>query len=224
LNNVPDLKRSYEAVELTFRKRMSNSWQINGSITWGKSTGTLGQGLSFLSPFTYAADSPNAFVNLSENSRLDYDRPLVIRFMGAVLLPWKFTMSFFFSHISGVPLTRNVSVLPPQEWLAANNVAPTYMSVLLEEPGTRRENANNNLDLRIGKDFRVSNKAKMTISMDILNVLGEKQEIYMRNDSGYWHPDSVGTASGSRIVNPYYNRAIALSGTRTFRFSIRIGF
>ena len=224
LNNVPDLKRSYEAVELTFRKRMSRGWQMNGSITWGKSTGTLRQGLSFLYPSTTVADSPNAFVNLSESSRLDYDRPLVIKFMGAVLLPWKLTMSFFFSHVSGVPLTRTVSVLPPQDWLTANNVTPSYMSVLLEEPGTRRMDATNNLDLRIGKDFSLTHKAKLTIALDILNVLGEKQKFIMQNDSGYWHPDTVGTASGSRIVNPYYDRAIALSGTRTFRFSIRMGF
>ena len=223
LSNVPGLKRSYEAVELTFRKRMSNNWQMNGSITWGKSRGTLGQGLSFLYPATAAADTPNAFINLTENSRLDYDRPLVIKFMGAALLPWRFTLGFFFSHISGIPLTRSISVYPPEEWAAANNVQPTFMSVLLEEPGTRRGHSTNNLDLRLSKDFRLARRSKLTLALDVLNVLGERREITMRNDGGYWYPGAEGTAVGTRIVNPYFSRAIALSGTRTFRFSIRIG-
>lgn len=224
LNNVPKLQQRYEAVELTIKKRMSHNWQMSGSITLGKATGTLGQGLSFLYPATTAADTPNAFVNLTENSRLDYDRPLFIRLMGTYMLPWDFYISFFFSHISGIPLTRSASILPPEEWIAANNVYPAYMSVLLEEPGERRSESTDNLDLRISKDFPLAKKAKLTISLDVLNVLGDTQEIYLRNDGGFWYPDAEGSSVGTRIINPRYDQAIALSGTRTLRFSFRIGF
>ncbi|MEE8179952.1 MAG: TonB-dependent receptor, partial [bacterium] len=75
IKNVPELKRKYQAVEISFNKRMSNNWQLNGSVVLSKATGNIGLGFEESAGFTRSADNTNHFLYSPENSRLDYDRP-----------------------------------------------------------------------------------------------------------------------------------------------------
>jgi hypothetical protein len=224
IKNVPELERKYQALEFVLKKRMSNNWQLYGSVILSKSSGNIGLGYNASSGFTSAGESPNYFVNLSENPALDYDRPLVIKLMGTYRFPYDFYLSFFYTHMSGTPWARRVTVYPPSSWSEEENAFGAFMNVLLEEPGTRRNNAQDNLNLRIEKEFRLKRAGRISLYVDIINALGNKYRSIIQNDGGFWFPASENTTEGTRILSSDYKRIVAVTGVRTFRLSLNFRF
>ena len=68
---------------------------------------------------------------------LEYDRPLAVKFLGAFRLPWGLMLSASFQHMSGLPLSRTISVQPPDRLGSVNGAQTLPVEVLLEEPGPR---------------------------------------------------------------------------------------
>lgn len=222
--NVPELKRKYQAIEFVFKKRMSNNWQLNGSVVLSKSTGNIGLGYGSTSGSTPAANSPNYFVNNPEDSRLDFDQPLVIKMMGTYRFPFGFFLSFYYTHMSGAPWARSISVLPPSSWTEKENAYSSYMNVILESPGTRRDKAIDNLDIRIEKEFQLTRSGRVIASIDITNALGNKYRTIFQNDGGYWFPADENSVEGTRILSPNYKRITSLFGARVLKFSLNFSF
>lgn len=224
LTNVPELRRKYRAVELTFQKRMSRGWQFLGSLVLSEATGTAGLGAAADSGFTLAALNPNAFVNLPGNSRLDLDRPIVAKLMGTARLPLDFILSFFFVHASGAPWARSVTVVPPADWVAAHGIASPYAQVYLERPGNRRYTASETLDLRIEKELHLKGLGGLGIYMDVFNLLSARSSILNGNDGGFWYPNAENSGMGTRVLDPSYDSFIARSGARVIKFSLSLRF
>lgn len=224
LTNVPELKRRYRAVELTFQKRMSRGWQLLGSLVLSSATGTGGLGAAADSGFTLAALNPNSFVNLSDDARLDLDRPIMAKLMGTARLPWNFTLSFLFVHTSGAPWARSVTVVPPAVWVEANGVQSPYAQVYLERPGDRRTQAMENLDLRIEKELPLKGFGRLYLYADILNVLSARYGVINGNDGGFWYPDAENGVSGARILDPSYDEYVSRIGARVVKFSLSLRF
>ena len=197
---------------------------LNASLVLSETKGNIHQGYAATSGTTQAAYNPNYFVNFGNNARLDYDRPLAIKITGAFQFPWDLTLSAYFRHLSGAPWARSVTIAPPADWVEANNVHPEPMQVLLEEPGTRRLKASNILDLRFEKTFSLSERGRMSFILDVLNALGDKYNLILENDGGYWFPTAENTTEGTRVLNSYFNNVVALMGSKTFRLSVRFGF
>ena len=224
LTNVPGLKRKYRAVELTFQKRMSRGWQLQGSLVLSEATGTAGLGAAANSGFTLAALNPNSFVNLPDDSRLDLDRPIVAKLMGTARLPLGFTLGFFFTHASGAPWARSVTVVPPADWTEAHGVASPFAQVYLERPGNRHYSAMETLDLRIEKELPLRGLGGLCVYMDVLNLLSAKSSILNGNDGGFWYPEAENNAAGSRVLDPSFDRFIARTGARVLKFSLSLRF
>jgi hypothetical protein len=224
IKNVPELKRDYQALEIQIKKRMSNNWQLNGSLVFSKATGNIGLAYGASSAFTGAANSPNYFFNYPEDSRLDLDRSLLMKLMGTYRFPFDFFLSFYYTHMSGTPWARRVTIIPPSSWSQEANIYGTYASVLLEEPGTRRNKAFDNLDIRISKEFGLGNWGGLSTYVDIINVLGNKYRSITQNDGGYWFPSDENTNQGLRILSPNYKKITSLNGVRTFILSLCFNF
>ncbi|MDD8030903.1 MAG: carboxypeptidase-like regulatory domain-containing protein [Acidobacteriota bacterium] len=224
LSNVEYLQQKYTGLQLVLRKRMSNNWQFLTSITWSRSQGNIGSGSQACTAFTQLANSPNSLVNLSETSRLDIDRPLVIKIMGSYHLPKDFYLSAFFQYMSGTPWARTVTIVPPSSWLEGHQVQGIPMTVYLEEPGARRWPAFNNLDLRLEKRFKVGQGMSFDVALDILNLLGKKYGLNDLNDGGYWYPETEGTSDGTRIFNPSFQNTLAVYGTRAAQLAFSLRF
>jgi hypothetical protein len=222
--NVPELSRKYEGFEIAVKKRMSKNWQLNGSITFSKTSGNINQGYFASSGATAAADSPNYFVNFAEDARLDYDRPLIIRLAGTYIFPYGFYLSVNYMHISGVPWARSITVFPPDQTENSDNPPGLPVTVYLEEPGTRRTEAVHNLDLRIEKEFTLPRSKRIGLFLDIFNVLGNQYRSIVQNDGGFWYPESENSPEGIRVFDPNYNKTIALSGVRSFRLGLNLKF
>jgi len=222
--NVPELERNYQALEVVLKKRMSHNWQMNGSLVLSRAKGNIGLGYGASSGFSAAANSPNDFVNLSEASRLDFERALLIKLMGTYRFPLDIFLSFYYTHLSGTPWARRVTIVPPSSWLQEENAFQTYASVFLEEPGSRKNQAFDTLDIRIEKELVLKKFGRLSAYVDIINVLGNKYKIIDENDGGYWFPQAEDTDQGQRVLSPTYDEIVSLAGTRIVRLSLRFMF
>lgn len=222
--NVPELSRKYRGFEIAFEKRMSHNWQLAGSATLSRTTGNIGLGYFAGSGATMAAYSPNYFVNIKEDARLDYDRPLIIKLSGTYRFPFNIYLSFFYLYTSGTPWARSVTIFPPLEEGTENTVSALPVTVLLENPGERRTDGFENLNLRIEKEFALSRSKRLRLLFDVFNVLGYQFKNTVRNDGGFWYPVEENSTEGIHVVNPSYKKVTSLLGARSFRLGLNFKF
>jgi hypothetical protein len=223
LQNVAELERKYRALEFVFNKRMSRGWQLAGSLVLSKTEGNLGGFADETTGFTAAANSPNFFIN--RYGRLDTDRPLQIKLMGSVELPFQFWLSAFFQYQSGRPWQRWAQILPPADWCLAHNVERTYYTINLEAPGSRREKVWSSLDLRLEKEWKFSASGKVGLFIDVTNLLDFTASLVGLNDIDRWEPIAEGAGQpGLKFLQPDYQLTSALYGKRTFRLGFRLDF
>ena len=215
VTNVPEVKIRYQSMELIFEKRMSQGWSFGGSFVYArqKSTG----GLSGANAGTNIT-SANQFVNADG---LDpSDRPLQVKFYGVFSLPWNLMASFFGQYISGLPWARTVTVYPPAAWQAANNAMAYSYAVNLETVGTRRYPSLTSVDFRLEKEFF----GKLRLTLDVYNVLGDRQAIPTANPGGNWRPVDNNSSSGTFTPDAYFGKVTSISGVRYFKFGAAFRF
>jgi len=209
--NLPDSKRVYNGLELVFNKRYANGWALGGSVVFSR-----------LMYFGGGGSTPNDYTN--GYGRAGEDRPVVIKLYGTVELPYKFIASFFFTESSGAPYARSVSVIPPADWCAKNNVFQTSMSVLLEPNGSRRTPGFiPDLDLRLEKEFPLP-FGRISFFVDIYNALGQRTFSFGYNPGGTWRPTAEGVAIGTYTASYDYGRLTGMGGVRTYKVSFRYSF
>jgi hypothetical protein len=215
----PYSKRLYNGIELTFDKRYANGWALGGSITYSKSKS--------ITPYdpNYAVNGWGADIN---------DIPLAVKIYGSFNLPLKFIGSFIYRHLEGGPLnyggnfwdkTMDVTVVAPDSWIAANNVAPwsNWVGVMIEPNGAHRQASYDNIDFRLEKEFKFK-FGTVSVFADVFNLLGNKYVNVGLNPGGNWLPDGENTSSGTRTFDYNYNKIQTVSGLRIFKLSARISF
>lgn len=219
--NFPELKRKYRGLEFIFSKRMSKGWQFSGSVVYSKAYGNAyfeGQSNYF--------DSANKLINNS--GRIDVDRPLVINLMGTIQLPLNIVLSGFYRHFSGAPWTRNVGVRPPQAWAQAHNaywVSGYYETIYLEPLGSRRGPAQDNLDFRLEKVFRIGNSVRLGAYLDVFNILGWSSVTLGLNDLQRYSPSAENVAEPQNVTKPAtYKVTSDVQGVRILHLGARLRF
>jgi hypothetical protein len=223
LRNVPELERKYRALKFAFHKRMARGWQLAGSLVLSRAQGNLGGFADETAGLTEAADSPNFFVN--RFGRLDTDRPLQVKLMGTVELPFRIWLSALFHYQSGRPWQRWAKMLPPADWCAANRAERIYYSVNLDEPGSNREKAWSTLDLRLEKTWPLGASGAVALYADATNLLGFTASIVGLNDIDRWEPAAEGAGQpGKTMLMPDYRLTNVLIGKRVLRLGFRVSF
>jgi len=215
--NPQDAKRKYWAVIMTFDKRMSNKWQLKGSVLYssfkGNSEATNGPTEGESTMF----DNPNTLINAYGS--LWFDRPLQIKIMGTYILPYDIILSAYFQHSSGTPWGRTIDrVYFPKDFPA---VQQTYVGVNAEVPGTKRRVPYVNLDLRVEKSFALGGHRRLNFYVDIFNLGGrsgvnvdENPAPRLRFDQD---PPVYQPSSTYRMITSVY-------GVRSFRLGARWSF
>ncbi len=221
--NVPELERKYRALEFSLEKRLAGGWGMAATLILSRAEGNApGPGRAFSGTGRVLVD-PNYFLNRS--GRLEEDRPVIFKLQAVAELPWGFYLSAFYQYQSGRPWAREVRVLPPASWCAANGGERIYYSVYLEAPGARREEDTSSLDLRLEKGLRLGGSSRVYFTLDILNLLGNKRVIQGLNDVDIWEPEAEGAGQpGKLFLQSDYKQAIDLLGKRVLRFSLRLAF
>lgn len=222
--NVPELSRKYRGFEIGFDKRMSHGWQLTGSITLSQTKGNIGLGYFASSGATAAADSPNSFVNVKEDSRLDFDRPFILKLAGSYRFPWDIYLSFFYMYTSGTPWARRITIFPPSQEGTENTVSTLPVTVFVEDAGTRRTDPYENLNIRLEKEFALSRNKRISIMIDVFNVLGKQVKNIVKNDGGFWYPSEENSTAGIRVFDPSYRNVLSIMGARSFRLGLNLKF
>jgi len=218
LTNIPEASWKSTALEFAFSKRMSNGWMLGGSANFSWNNGNYP-----INRATYSTlevfSSANSFVN--SYGELPYSRPLILKLYGTFNLPYQIMFSFIYQHISGSPWGRTVTVLPPAAWAAANNASTTGYTIYVEAPGTRRNEAYDNLDIRLQKEFNLG-PGSFEFYVDAFNLLGAYTLTVSKNPAGTWRPDAEGGTTGTYTPGSLGLRGF--SGFRQFKFSILYRF
>jgi hypothetical protein len=221
--NVPELKRTYWAAEIIFNKRMSNGWQFGGSIVYSKAYGNLGGWYDQSWGWSGLGATPNLYVN--SYGRINTDRPLQIKLYGTVLLPYRLFLSAFYQYQDGAPWTRYVSIRPPTAWTTATNTYRDYYGVNIEQEGSRRNRAWNQLDVRLEKEFALGRFGRLGAYLDVENLLGFSGVNLGLDDVYRWEPVAEGAnQAGTKTLETSYKVISSVTGTREVRASLRFSF
>ncbi len=222
--NVPELKRRYSALEVVLSKRLAGRWQLWGSAVWAKASGNAGLATPAALGLLPLPLSPNAFVNAGPDAALDLDRPFTARLLASYRFPLDFDLTLLFTHASGAPWARSVTIFPPESWATANKALSYPVSVNLEPLGTRRLEATNSLDGRLEKTFSLGVRSRLRATLNILNLLGHRTRVLDGNDGGAWYPDNEGSGLGNRVLAPSFNRFTTALGTRIVQLTLSLRF
>ncbi len=155
------------AFTVAVTKRMSDHWQLTSSLSLLRSTGMLPSGgpgagnrqNGGLAWSTFGR-SPNDLVNIG--GRLNGERPVNFKTQLLFELPAGFLLGANHIYTSGVPwaLTARINTGP----LGRENI------LLEERDGSLRFANRNSLDLRLQKDFNLTEKKKVVFFLDVFNV------------------------------------------------------
>ncbi len=214
--NPPEAKREYTALVLTFDKRMSNRWQIQGSILYSAFKGNTDPGYSATEGESTMFDNPNVMIN--SYGRMSFDRPLQIKLMGSVMLPFDIVLTGYFQHRSGSPWARTISRV---YFPSSIDTQDSYVGVYTEASGARRNRSYTMLDLRLEKSFTFGDFGKLSFYIDAFNVGGRSGVNVSDNPNPYiWpfrDPPEIELDTDYGLVTSCY-------GTRSFRFGARFTF
>ena len=218
LTNISEASWKYRSLEIAFNKRMSNGWQLGGSVNFSRNKGNYPVDIGSQYSFEVFSNA-NSFVN--SYGELPGSRPIIFKLYGTFHLPYQIMFSFIFRHIDGSPWGRTVTVLPPADWAQANNAKTTGYSIYVEPPGTRRNEAYDNLDIRLQKDFNIG-PGRVGFYIDVFNLLGAYTLTITKNPGGTWKPAEEGGTTGT--FTPASLGLKGFSGYRQINFSILYRF
>jgi len=216
--NPPEAKREYTALVLTFDKRMSNRWQLQGSILYSAFKGNTAPTYSATEGESGMFDNPNVMINAY--GRVDYDRPLQIKLMGSIMLPHNIILTGYIQHRSGSAWGRSISrVYFPDS--IADISHDTYVGVSPETSGTRRNTPYTMLDMRVEKSFTFGERGKLSFYIDAFNIGGRSGINVSRNPNPYIYPSED---PPEIELDTDYGLVTSCYGTRSFRLGVRFTF
>jgi hypothetical protein len=221
--NVPELWKKYQALELKFQKRMSDGWQFLGTVLFSKAYGTWGALGGQTWGWEVSGNQPNFYTN--REGRINIDRPLIIKLMGTVTLPFDILFSGFYHHFSGSAWERTAQIRPPTSFTTATGTYRWYYTVNLEPAGSRRNPSQDLLDFRLEKQFKIGDRFRIGAYIDAFNVLGWKHVYVGRDDILQYNPTAENTSEPQNVtLESTYKKISSVVGTREVRFSIKFSF
>ncbi len=214
--NPEAAKRDYTAGVLTFEKRMSNGWQLQGSILYSSFKGNVFAGYGDTEGQESSFNSPNYVIN--NYGRMNFDRPLQIKVMGSVILPFDIILTGYFQHRSGSPWRRTIERVYFPDDIPTQN---TYVWVAPETYGTRRDASYTMLDMRLEKSFAFGRYGKLSLYLDAFNLGGRSGVNVNDNPAPYLYfdedPPVYEAGSSYKLITSCY-------GTRSYRIGAKFSF
>jgi len=214
--NPPEAKRTYTAVVLTFDKRMSNRWQLQGSILYSAFKGNTDPGYSATEGESTMFDNPNVMIN--SYGHISFDRPLQIKLIGSVMLPMDIVFTGYFQHRSGSAWRRTIDRV---YFPSSIDTQDTYVGVAAETDGTRRNPPYTMIDIRVEKSFTFGDFGKLSLYIDAFNLGGRSgyninQNPYPRIRTDRDPPTYADSTTYADVTSAY--------GSRSFRIGAKFAF
>jgi hypothetical protein len=214
--NPPEAKREYTALVLTFEKRMSNNWQLQGSVVYSAFKGNAAPTYGSTEGESSLFDDPNTLIN--SYGRVAFDRPWQVKLMASVLLPYDIHVLGFFQHRSGSAWRRTISRV---YFPSSIDTQDSYTDVAPETNGTRRNAPFTMFDMRLEKSFSFGDFAKLGLILDVFNLFGRSGYNISQNPNPYIYP--YRDPPEIRLDTDYGDITSAY-GVRSIRFGVRFTF
>jgi hypothetical protein len=206
--NPEDAYNKYDAVQLVARKRYSRNWQLQGSYTWSKNRGTVGNRWH-VNAARYDLGRPGRFVNhntfINAHGHASFDPTHEAKVLGSHRLPW-----WGGTMVSGV-----YRYMTGQAWGRAAFITGLNQGgerIRVEPQGTRRAPAINRIDFRLEKTLHVAGTGTLGFFFDLFNAFNQGVP-----DSD--ETDAVIDSSGAQFGQPRY-----WTDPRMLRVGVRIVF
>jgi hypothetical protein len=208
--NRPDYHQTYNGIDLTATKRMSNHWMMRGSLTlsdWKQHVGPNG----FVNPTPIVSGdsctSCDGDVVASSggiggyiNSRWSYSLNSVVE------LPWKFSLG-------AAVIGREGFIIPYYRRIKPSSATGNQNIMVSESFGANRLPDVFNLDLRIAKDVPLRAGVAMNFSLDLFNATNQR--------TVQWRDNRMYVANGSDSDNNWIEQ---LQSPRVWRLGARVRF
>jgi hypothetical protein len=204
--NDPTLRQSYNGLEITGTKRMSNRWQVLMGYTFSQ---TRQEGLS-------VSTNPNNFINAEGPVTGQIgDRPHQFKVTGTYILPWyDIGLAANFNSQSGAAITRQVNT---QQTVGGNT------SVNVEPLGSYRLPSRTAADLRLFKTATFGTRA-LDVSVDFHNITNANTYWDARTLSGTISLRQDGNPTGTVNVVPQFGSPSQVYAPRNVRFNVAFRF
>jgi len=212
-SNPAGCRREYIGGVITFDKRMSNKWQLRGSILYSAFKGNADHDYGGAEGETTLYDNPNSLINAY--GRIRYDRPLNIKLLGTYILPLDIVISAYFNFRSGTPWARTLArvYFPP-----GFGAQSSYVGIAAEPNGTKRYPNETTLDLRLEKSFNFEKLGKLSLYLDVFNVGGSTFLSVQQNPNGYVY---FYESPPRYTLDTTYKRINSVTGVRSLRLGLR---
>lgn len=204
--NDPTLRQTYNGIEITGTKRMSNNWQVLVGYTYSQ---TRQKGLS-------VNVNPNALINAEGPvTGQTGDRPHQFKVSGTYILPWyDIGLGGNYNAQSGAAITRQVSVAQTVGGNSTVNVEPL---------GSYRLPFRTYADLRLFKTMRFDQKS-LELAVDFHNVTNTNTYWDARTLSGTINLRQNGDPNGTINTVPQFGSPAQVYGPRNIRFNVAFRF
>jgi hypothetical protein len=195
---------SYNAVEFTAVKRLSNKWQVLAGFTVQRQKGVYGRGFSDEATGDNFTD-PNLDINRN-NNYLNLDSTYVFKVDGTYDLPWKFGTSVNFQHYTGFPIQPTETFSIPDGNITSTHPKPDIFNetVILQPAGIHRLPGVNQLNLRLSREFVFNDRYRLTPTVDFFNV--SNSQTVISEVTQYTAPGGGSYLKPSLAINPYVTR------------------
>jgi hypothetical protein len=180
LDNQPFLDTSYNGVEFTANKRLSQRWQMVAGLTVGKNTGGLntsgGSGqASTITGSTNAGDLNDPNQTRFASGIVGNDSPVAFRLSGSYEAPWGILAAGSLVSNSGYPYVSTYTVTRAAfPGLCTANcgggLIRSSQIVILSDRGDERLPSVTLVDLRLSRAFRLPGGRRISPQLDLYNL------------------------------------------------------
>ena len=174
--NLPKPKRDYDAVEFAYDKRYADNWSLRVGYMWSRLHGNY-SGLSQGDENGRTSPNVGRLYDLVEMmfdehgqpvfGPLPTDRPHQFKAQGIYSLPFGTSLGLNFQIQSGVPVSREIGFLPP------NNFPIQYRG----RGSDGRTDVFSQTDLYVQHEFKVGGDRGLQVSLNVLNLFDQSASI-----------------------------------------------
>jgi hypothetical protein len=163
ITNPDDAFREYKAVEVMAYKRLTGRWSLQGSYVFSTIRGNIDNTNNFGNGNDY--DDPNTDARLQpfRTGELTHDNRHLAKALAIYRAPWQVIASGAFFYTTGDTFTRTVRVALPQG----------LRELFAEERGSQRYDDQPRLDLKVEKQFQVTETGRLGLTVEAFNVLND---------------------------------------------------
>ncbi|MFN7977316.1 MAG: carboxypeptidase regulatory-like domain-containing protein [Vicinamibacterales bacterium] len=207
-------RQTYNGIEITATKRMSNRWQMVAGYTYARSR-VKGLSVNVDPNNLINVEGPLAGQNTGFNGQIG-DRPHQLKVTGTYILPFHdIGFAANLNSQSGIPITRQVVVAKTVGGNSTVNVEPL---------GSYRLPRRTVGDVRVFKTVKFGGAKELEASVDFNNVTNNNTFWDARTLSGTINLRQNGDPNGAINVLPQFASPSQVYGPRNIRFNVAFRF